>query len=143
MLWLIFLLMEEEKQEEKKQFLEIDRTQTLEQRVFRLESNQMAMFKTEGEMMDRLKNAHHRIDETNRDVGQVRVELKALGTKLDNLGHNLAEKDKRDKGYRKWTIIIGILAFAAFVGMFFQDSDTRKIIGEIAVKVGAGAVSVI
>ena len=139
MLWLIFLLMEEE----QKQFVEIDRTQTLEQRVFRLETNQMAMFKTEGEMMDRLKNAHHRIDETNQDVGRVRVELKALGTKLDNLGHNLAEKDKQDKKYRKWTIIIGILAFAAFVGMFFQDSDTRKIIGEIAVKVGAGAASVI
>jgi len=138
-LWLIFLLMEEE----QKQFVEIDRTQTLEQRVFRLETNQMAMFKTEGEMMDRLKNAHHRIDETNQDVGRVRVELKALGTKLDNLGHNLAEKDKQDKKYRKWTIIIGILAFAAFVGMFFQDSDTRKIIGEIAVKVGAGAASVI
>jgi len=101
------------------------------------------MSKTEGEMMDKLKNAHHRIDESNRNIVELRTELKSLNTKMDNLGVNLAEKDKADKKQRRWLIVIGCLAFAAFIGMFFQDSEIRKTIGEIALKVGAGAASVI
>ena len=69
----------------------------IEQRVFRLETAVISMSKTEGEMMDRLKNAHHRIDETQNDQkdfkNEVRAKFQELNTKIDNIGTNLAKKD--------------------------------------------------
>ena len=121
----------------------IDRTQPLEQRVFRLETTVIDMSKTEGEMMDRIKNAHHRIDETNSTVQEIKNKMREISQKVDNIGINLARKDERDKKWRKWIIVIGAIALAAFVGMFVQDSEIRKGIGEIAVKVGVGAASVL
>ena len=119
----------------------------IEQRVFRLETAVISMSKTEGEMMDRLKNAHHRIDETQNDQkdfkNEVRAKFQELNTKIDNIGTNLAKKDERDKKWRKWVVIIGFIAAGAFIGMFFQDSEIKKGIGEIALKLGAGAASVL
>ena len=53
----------------------IDRTAPIEQRVFRLETEIISMKKNEGEMMDRLKNAHHRIDETNTQIQEIKREM--------------------------------------------------------------------
>ena len=123
------------------QVIEANRSDPLEQRVFRLETAVISMSKAEGEMMDKLKNAHHRIDETNTAVREIKEKMREINTKVDNIGINLAKKDERDKKWRKWLIVIGVIAAAAFVGMFIQDADIRKGIGEIALKVGVGAAS--
>ena len=125
--------------------IELNRSDPLEQRVFRLETAVIDLSKTEGEMMDRLKNAHHRIDETQNDQkdfkNEVRAKFQELNTKVDNIGINLAKQAEKDKKWRKWIIVIGVLALAAFIGMFCQDADIKKGIGEIALKVGVGAAS--
>lgn len=123
--------------------IEQNRSDPLEQRVFRIETAVINLSKTEGEMIDKLKNAHHRIDETNATVQDIKIKIKEIDTKVDNIGINLAKKDERDRKWRKWLIVIGIIAAAAFIGMFVQDSEIRKGIGEIAVKVGVGAASVL
>jgi len=100
-----------------------------------------------GEVIDRAKNAHHRIDETNNAVREMREEVKQqlnkINTKVDNIGVNLANKDRQDRRWRKVTIVVAALAGAAFLGMFIKDSEVTKTIGEIAVKVGAGVASAI
>ena len=107
----------------------------------------MELQEAKGEMMDRLKNAHHRIDETNTAVKEFKQEMKQAFAKLDqkveNIGLNLAEKEKKDKRVHRWLIIIGILAAAAFLGTFIVDSDMKKTIGEIALKVGVGVASTV
>ena len=117
----------------------------LEDRVFRLETQMNSVQHDLGEAKDRLKNAHHRIDETNTSIKELREEMRhglnELSTKVENLGLNLAQKDKADRRWRKALIIIGALAITAFIGMFIQDTEVRKVIGEIAVKVGAGVAS--
>ena len=126
---------------------QFDRSAPLEQRVFRLENSVMELQEAKGEMMDRLKNAHHRIDETNTAVKEFKQEMKQAFAKLDqkveNIGLNLAEKEKKDKRVHRWLIIIGILAAAAFLGTFIVDSDMKKTIGEIALKVGVGVASTV
>jgi len=105
------------------------------------------MKKNEGEMMDRLKNAHHRIDETNTQIQEIKKEMresfKALDQKVENIGLNLADKDKKDKKVHKWLIIIGILAVTAFAGTFIVDSAMKQTLGEIALKVGVGVASTV
>lgn len=96
-----------------------------------------------GEVKDRTKNAHHRIDETNSAVKKLEDKLDDLQISVNNLGVNMATADKRARKWRKWIIAIGILAAVAFVGMFIQDSDIKKTVGDIAVKIGAGVVSTI
>lgn len=119
------------------------RKEPLEQRVFRLET-QMIMFSQDlGVVIDMAKNAHHRINETNTVVEKMETKITEINKKVDNLGINLAKKDERDKKWRRWTVVIGCLALAAFVGMFIQDSEIRKGIGEIALRIGVGAVSAI
>jgi len=125
----------------------IDRNAPIEQRVFRLETEIIAMKKNEGEMMDRLKNAHHRIDETNTQIQEIKREMresfKALDQKVENIGLNLADKDKKDKKVHRWLIIIGVLAVAAFLGTFIVDSGMKQTLGEIALKVGVGVASTV
>ncbi|MBQ3729839.1 MAG: hypothetical protein II903_10110 [Spirochaetales bacterium] len=123
--------------------IEERRNDPLEQRVFRLETAVIDISKTEGEMMDRIKNAHHRIDETNTTVQKMETRIIEINKKVDNIGINLAKKDERDKKWRKWIVVIGCLALAAFIGMFIQDSEIRKGIGEIALRIGVGAASAI
>ena len=123
--------------------IEERRNDPLEQRVFRLETAVIDISKTEGEMMDRIKNAHHRIDETNTTVQKMETKIIEINKKVDNLGINLAKKDERDKKWRRWIVVIGCLALAAFVGMFIQDSEIRKGIGEIALRIGVGMTSAI
>ena len=114
-----------------------------EQRVYRLESQMTDVQKNLGEVMDRTKNAHHRIDETNNSIKELKGQLSDLNTKVSNIGKNLADKDKSDRKWRKVTIIVACLAIAAFVGMFIKDTENTKTIGEIALKVGAGVASTI
>lgn len=105
------------------------------------------MKKNEGEMMDRLKNAHHRIDETNTQIQEIKREMRESFSKLDqkveNIGLNLADKDKKDKKVHRWLIIIGVLAVAAFLGTFIVDSGMKQTLGEIALKVGVGVASTV
>ena len=96
-----------------------------------------------GEVIDRTKNAHHRIDETNKAVKEIKDQLDAVQISVNNIGTNMATADKRARRWRKWIIIIGAIAAVAFVGMFIQDNDIKKLVGEIAIKVGAGVASVL
>ena len=92
---------------------------------------------------DMARNAHHRINETNTVVEKMETKITEINKKVDNLGINLAKKDERDKKWRRWIVVIGCLALAAFVGMFIQDSEIRKGIGEIALRIGVGMTSAI
>lgn len=144
--------------------IEEHRDDPLEQRIFRLETVVIEMSKTQGEMMDRVKNAHHRIDETNDSINKLREEMKEnfvkfkedikkeftkfkdmfvnLGKNLEtNLESSLDDKEKSDKKWHKIIILVACLAVGAFVGVYIQDSEIKKGIGEIAVKVGVGAAS--
>jgi len=124
-----------------------DRTGSIEQRVYRLESTVIELQEAKGEMMDRIKNAHHRIDETNTQIEKMKKEMRESFAKLDqkveNIGLNLADKEKRDRKVHKWLIIIGIVAAAAFLGTFIVDSGIKQTIGEIALKVGVGVASAV
>lgn len=120
---------------------------TLESRVYRLETQMTETQKQLGEVMDRAKNAHHRIDETQKDFQEFKAEMKRmiskLDTKVENIGLNLAEKERKDRKWHKWLIVIGVLALAAFVGTFIQDAGIKQTVGEIALKVGAGVASAV
>lgn len=124
-----------------------DSNAPIEQRVFRLESAVIELQSAKGEMMDRLKNAHHRIDESNIEIKEIKKEMREsfekLDTKVENIGLNLAEKEKRDKKMHRWLILIGILAVAAFFGTFIVDSGMKQTLGEIALKVGVGVASTV
>lgn len=100
-----------------------------------------------GEVKDRTKNAHHRIDETNTAIKELRedmnLQLSKINSKVENIGINLANKDRSDRKWRKVTIIIGVLAIVSFVGLFIRNSEVMKVIGEMAVKVGVGVASTI
>ena len=124
-----------------------DRSAPIEQRVFRLESAVIELQEAKGEMMDRVKNAHHRIDETNTQIEKMKREMRESFAKLDekveNIGLNLAEKERKDRKVHKWLIIIGVIAAAAFLGTFIVDSGIKQTIGEIALKVGVGVASTV
>lgn len=119
------------------------RNEPLEQRVFRLETQMTMVSQDLGAVKDMARNAHHRINETNTVVEKMETKITEINKKVDNIGVNLAKKDERDKKWRKWIVVIGCLALAAFIGMFIQDSEIRKGIGEIALRIGVGAASAI
>ena len=124
------------------------------ERIFRLETQMSVVQHDLGEVKDRTKNAHHRIDETNDSINkfkqefiefrqEMREKFKEFNTKIENIGKNLAKKDKRDKVWKIAIIIVGAMAFAAFLGMFIQDVGIRNTIGDIALKLGIGAASML
>ena len=119
------------------------RNEHLEQRVVRLETLMTMVSQDLGQVKDMARNAHHRINETNTVVEKMEAKISEINKKVDNIGVNLAKKDERDKKWRKWIVVIGCLALAAFIGMFIQDSEIRKGIGEIALRIGVGAASTI
>lgn len=110
----------------------------LERRVFRLETQNTQNTAEIAEVKDRLKNAHHRIDETQRDLTAFREETKEnfekVDKKLDNLGVNMAKNAAKQKKFVITLIVIGILAIAAFAGMFIQNEDTKRTVLEVASK---------
>ena len=129
--------------EENLKAIKEHRNDPLEQRVFRLETQMTMVSQVLGVVEDMARNAHHRINETNTAVEKIESKITEINKKVDNLGINLAKKDERDKKWRKWIVVIGCLALAAFIGMFIQDSEIRKGIGEIALRIGVGAASAI
>lgn len=129
--------------EENLKAIKEHRDEPLEQRVFRLETQMTMVSQDLGAVKDMARNAHHRINETNTAVEKMESKITEINKKVDNIGVNLAKKDERDKKWRKWIVVIGCLALAAFIGMFIQDSEIRKGIGEIALRIGVGAASAI
>lgn len=117
----------------------------LERRVFRLETQNTQNTAEIAEVKDRLKNAHHRIDETQRDLTAFREETKEnfekVDKKLDNLGVNMAKNAAKQKKFVITLIVIGILAIAAFAGMFIQNEDTKRTVLEVASKATGVAVT--
>ena len=122
----------------------------IERRIFRLEIYERNNTKDISELQDRTKSAHHRIDETQRDLQEFRKETATnfanLNTKLDNIGINMAKNaDANDKKWKKVfvvMIVVAILALAAFAGTFAESSETRKTVGEIAGKVATVTATV-
>lgn len=117
----------------------------LERRVFRLETQATQNAADIAEAKDRLKNAHHRIDETQRDLSAFREETKKnfenVDKKLDNIGINMAKNAGKQKKFILILIVIGIIAVAAFCGMFIESSETRKTVGEIAGKIATATAT--
>ena len=121
--------------------------QTLEERVFRLETQMTDVQRNLGEVNDMAKNAHHRINETNNLIEQLKEEVRKGFEKFTDmftkLGKKLAQKDADDKKWRKVLIIIGIIAVIAFAGQYIQDASIKSSVGDIALKVGAGVATTI
>ena len=123
----------------------------LERRVFRLETQNTQNTAEIAEVKDRLKNAHHRIDETQRDLQEFRTEtrenFKNINTKLDNLGKNMAvNAESNSKTMKKIfgvLLIVGVIALAAFIGMFIENQETRKAVGEVAVRVATATATTV
>jgi len=117
------------------------------ERIFRLETQMATVQHDLGEVMDRTKNAHHRIDETNGLIEKLREEVRKGFDKFtkmfDKLGERLAEKDETDRKWRKALIIVGLFAILAFIGQFIQDASIKSSVGDIAMKVGAGVAATI
>lgn len=121
--------------------------ETHEERIFRLETQMATIQHDLGEVKDRTKNAHHRIDETNNSIEKLREEMKKgfdrFVKMFQTLNENLAQKDAEDKKWRKVLIIVGVVAIFAFVGQFIQDASLKSTVGDIALKVGAGVAATI
>ena len=123
----------------------------IERRIFRLEIYERNNTKDISELQDRTKNAHHRIDETQRDLQEFRTEtrenFKNINTKLDNLGKNMAvNAESNSKTMKKIfgvLLIVGVIALAAFIGMFIENQETRKAVGEVAVRVATATATTV
>lgn len=123
----------------------------IERRIFRLEIYERNNTKDISELQDRTKNAHHRIDETQRDLQDFRTEtrenFKNINTKLDNLGKNMAvNAESNSKTMKKIfgvLLIVGVIALAAFIGMFIENQETRKAVGEVAVRVATATATTV
>ena len=123
----------------------------IERRIFRLEIYERNNTKDISELKDRTKNAHHRIDETQRDLQDFRTEtrenFKNINTKLDNLGKNMAvNAESNSKTMKKIfgvLLIVGVIALAAFIGMFIENQETRKAVGEVAVRVATATATTV
>lgn len=117
----------------------------IERRIFRLEIYERNNTKDISELKDRTKNAHHRIDETQRDLTAFREETKQnfekVDKKLDNIGVNMAKNAAKQKKFVITLIVIGILTIATFAGMFIQNEDTKRTVLEVASKATGVAVT--